>query len=59
MRKAHGEALELRPGRFLDVGNPEDLQVATADEALQALLRGAGARRVLETLAMRGPLPAE
>jgi len=49
----------LLEAAFLELGHPEDLQVATADEALQALLRGAGARRVLETLAMRGPLPAE
>ncbi len=44
---------------FLELGNPEELRVATADEALQALLRAAGARVVLEVLAMRGPLPVE
>jgi hypothetical protein len=49
----------LLEAAFRELGDPEDLQVATADEALQALLRGAGARLVLEVLAMRGPLLAE
>jgi hypothetical protein len=53
---AHARVL-LEAG-FRELGNPEELKVATGDEALQALLRAAGARVVLNMLLMRGPLPA-
>jgi ribosomal protein S18 acetylase RimI-like enzyme len=52
---AHARA--LLEEAFLELGNVDELRVVTGDEPLQALLRGAGARVVLETLAMRGPLP--
>lgn len=53
---AHARVL-LETG-FRELGNPEELKVATGDEALQSLLRAAGARVVLNMLLMRGPLPA-
>lgn len=42
---------------FLELGGAEALRVVTGDAALEPLLREAGARAVLRTLAMRGPLP--
>lgn len=63
----HPEALEggwmdVRPSRglpeagFRELGAPPSLRLVTGDEALGALLREAGARLVLRTLAMRGSL---
>lgn len=42
---------------FLELGGVEALCVVTGDAVLEPLLRDAGARAVLRTLAMRGPLP--
>jgi GNAT superfamily N-acetyltransferase len=54
---AHARALV--EAAFLEVGSARELRLVTGDELLQALLRAAGARLVLETLEMRGPLPEE
>lgn len=47
----------LLEAAFLELGSVGELRVATGDEELGSLLRGAGARAVLRTLTMRGPLP--
>lgn len=52
---AHARA--LLEAAFLELGGAEELRVVTGDAELGSLLREAGARAVLETLAMRGPLP--
>ena len=52
---AHATA--LLEAAFLELGGAEALRVVTGDAALEPLLREAGARAVLRTLAMRGPLP--
>jgi hypothetical protein len=52
---AHARA--LLEAAFLELGSARELRLVTGDEPLQALLRAAGARLVLETLEMRGPLP--
>jgi hypothetical protein len=52
---AHARA--LLDAAFLELGSGEVLRVVTGDAELGSLLRDAGARAVLETLAMRGPLP--
>jgi ribosomal protein S18 acetylase RimI-like enzyme len=52
---AHARA--LLEAAFREVGSARELRLVTGDEPLQALLRAAGARLVLETLEMRGPLP--
>ncbi|MFY0525730.1 GNAT family N-acetyltransferase [Archangium gephyra] len=52
---AHARA--LLDAAFLELGSGEALRVVTGDAEFGSLLREAGARAVLETLAMRGPLP--
>jgi GNAT superfamily N-acetyltransferase len=52
---AHARVL-LEAG-FRELGRAEELRVVTGDEALESLLRAAGARVVLRTLLMEGPLP--
>ncbi len=52
---AHARA--LLEAAFLEVESARELRLVSGDEPLQALLRAAGARLVLETLEMRGPLP--
>jgi GNAT superfamily N-acetyltransferase len=52
---AHARA--LLEAAFLELGGAEELRVSTGDAELGSLLEAAGARAVLRTLAMRGPLP--
>ncbi|HEX5751844.1 MAG TPA: GNAT family N-acetyltransferase [Archangium sp.] len=52
---AHARA--LLEAAFLELGSGEELRVVTGDAELGALLQEAGARAVLRTLMMRGPLP--
>jgi ribosomal protein S18 acetylase RimI-like enzyme len=52
---AHARA--LLEAAFLELGGAEALRVATGDAELGSLLYEAGARAVLRTLTMRGPLP--
>ncbi|WP_375770816.1 GNAT family N-acetyltransferase [Archangium gephyra] len=52
---AHARA--LLEAAFLELGSAEELRVVTGDAELEPLLREAGARAVLRTLVMRGPLP--
>ncbi|MFY0564300.1 GNAT family N-acetyltransferase [Archangium lansingense] len=53
---AHASA--LLEAAFLELGGTEELRVVTGDSVLEPLLHEAGARVVLRTLAMRGPLPS-
>ncbi|AKJ00637.1 acetyltransferase (GNAT) family protein [Archangium gephyra] len=52
---AHARA--LLEAAFLELGGAQELRVVTGDSELGSLLSDAGARAVLRTLAMRGPLP--
>jgi GNAT superfamily N-acetyltransferase len=47
----------LLEAAFLELGSAEELRVVTGEAELGSLLHEAGARAVLRTLAMRGPLP--